>query len=106
MSLLIKGMDMPKNGEMLCINIYPDGKVSRNLDLACAKIAQAVELPPHGRLIDIDETVAQLQEMSDVIGEAFPYDSRERRLGIEKGLADARRYLLELAPTVIEAEEG
>ena len=54
MSILIKGMEMPTNGELLCINIYPDGKVCIDLDLECKQIATAVELPPHGRLIDAD----------------------------------------------------
>ena len=64
----------------------------------------AFELPPHERLIDVNETVAQLQEMIDVVEEVYPLDGRERQLGIEKGLRDARRFIVELAPTVIEAE--
>lgn len=53
MSVLIKGMEMPKDGELLCINIYPDGKVCVNLDLDCKQIATAVPVPPHGQLIDL-----------------------------------------------------
>lgn len=52
MSVLIKGLDMPKSEEMLCINIYPDGKVCINLDLECKQVATAVPVPPHGRLVD------------------------------------------------------
>ena len=55
MSILIKGMEMPTNGELLCINIYPDGKVCISLDLNCKQIAAAVPVPPHGRLIDADK---------------------------------------------------
>lgn len=54
MGIYIKGMEMPKDGELLCINIYPDGKVCINLDLDCNQIATAVPVPPHGRLIDAD----------------------------------------------------
>ena len=54
MGIYIKDMDMPKDGEMLCINIYPDGKVCINLDLECKQIATAVSVPKHGRLIDAD----------------------------------------------------
>lgn len=39
---------MPKNEEMLCINIYPDGKVCINLDLDCKQIATAVPVPSCG----------------------------------------------------------
>lgn len=52
MSVLIQGMEMPKDGELLCISIYPDGKVCINLDLLCRQIATAVPVPPHGDLID------------------------------------------------------
>lgn len=54
MDILIKGLNMPKDGEMLCIDIHPDGKVSYNLDLKCKQIATAASIPPHGRLIDAD----------------------------------------------------
>ena len=47
-------MEMPTDGELLCINIYPDGKVSINLDLNCKQVATAIPVPPHGRLGDLD----------------------------------------------------
>ena len=54
MSVLIKGIDMPKDGGILCITIYPDGIVCLNRDLECKRIATAVPVPKHGRLIDGD----------------------------------------------------
>ena len=54
-SILIKGMQMPKEDELLCIRIYPSGKVTVDMDLQCKQIAEAVELPKHGALIDQDE---------------------------------------------------
>ncbi len=61
MSILIKGLGMPADGELLCINIYPDGKVCINLDLNCERIATAVpaaDVAPvrHGRWIVDDIT--------------------------------------------------
>ena len=50
MSVLIKGINMPKN-EPLLLNIYPDGRVACNLD---SYSAQAIAIQPHGRLIDAD----------------------------------------------------
>lgn len=47
-------MEMPKDGELLCINIYPDGEVCINLDLDCKQVATAVPVPPPGWLIDAD----------------------------------------------------
>lgn len=53
--IMIRGMELPKSGGILCINIFPDGKVTRQLDLSCEQIATAVPLPEgHGDLIDRD----------------------------------------------------
>ena len=52
MSILIHGIEMPKDGDLLCINIHPDGKVCIGLDLDCEQIATAIPVPPHGDLID------------------------------------------------------
>lgn len=54
MSILINGMKMPKEDEELCIRICPSGKVTIYMDLQCRQIAEAVELPDHGDLIDRD----------------------------------------------------
>ena len=53
--ILIKGLCLPKDWEMLSINIGRDGKVSRTFDLKNEQIAEAIIVPPHGRLIDADE---------------------------------------------------
>ena len=54
MSILIKGLDMPKDRDILYIDIYSTGKVAHDFDLECKQIATAVPVPPHGRLIDAD----------------------------------------------------
>lgn len=84
MSILIKGLDMPKGDEMFCINIYPDGKVCIDMDLKCKRIATAVPVPPHGRLIDAD---------------ALPRYTGYALSAGEVAMA------IENAPTIIEAEE-
>ena len=60
MSILIRGIEMPKYGELLCINIHPDGKVCIGLDLNCEQIATAVPVPPHGDLIERKEAYDSL----------------------------------------------
>ena len=50
--ILIRGLEMPREDDLLCLNIHPNGDVTINLDLKCIPIARAVELPPHGDLID------------------------------------------------------
>lgn len=54
MSILIKGLKMPKEDELLCIRIYPSGKVTVDMDLQCKQVAEAVEVLNHGDLIDRD----------------------------------------------------
>lgn len=90
MGILIKGMEMPENGERLCIDIHPDGKVSYNLDLKCRQIATAVYVPPHGRLIDADALIINLMDRG--IESLQTEDFYE----IQQAVADA--------PTIIEAE--
>lgn len=45
MGIYIQGVDMPKQGELLQIRIYDDGKVSRVYDIECQQIGTAIETP-------------------------------------------------------------
>ncbi len=49
MSILIKGMEMPKDGCHHTICIYADGTVSTG-----GRVYMATPVPPHGRPIDAD----------------------------------------------------
>ena len=98
MSILIKGMEMPKDGELLCINIHPDGKVCINLDLECEKVGEAVPVPAHGRLGDLDELERDFRE--DAKG---PWNMR----AMPMNWADAFEEVADIvadAPTIISAE--
>ena len=58
MSILIKGMEMPKDGTYNIVHIYSDGRVSMPFWGKGMQIVQdinAIPVPPHGRLIDADE---------------------------------------------------
>lgn len=92
MTLLIKGMKMPKNGdELLTIDIWPGGKVSINLDPMCKTVGTAVEVPtPHGRLKDADELIKHDHQHYEHLSDEFYITVRD----------------IENAPTVIEAEEA
>lgn len=97
MSILIKGMKMPESEEMLCINIYPDGKVYINLDLEeCKQIATAVSVPPHGKLIDVD------------YANEYAYDELEVSHGYLTNWEAARamQKIYQNAPTIISAEKS
>lgn len=87
MSILIKGMEMPTEGNWKTIRIYPDGTCAVpnwQGDCTLIKGATAVSIRPHGDLIERDTLAAQCDD---------PYWC--------VWLSD-----IEEAPTVIPAEEG
>lgn len=51
MGIYIKGVDMPSEGSVLSIDIFPDGSVSDHWTCRI-KGARANAVPPHGDLID------------------------------------------------------
>lgn len=89
MSILVKGMRMPKNEELIII--CSDGTVEMTNNDGCRVYEQkAIELSPHGRLIDADALHIDL---------------------IDRGIADIQtsdwyeiRQAVDDAPTIIEAE--
>ena len=86
--LLIKGLHLPRDWEMLSINIDRDGKVTRSSDLRCEQIAEAVIVPPHGRLIDTDVLLNDVRKNSEsYFADDFAHEWVDRQ------------------PTVIEASE-
>lgn len=105
MSIIIPGMKMPRFGE--CIVITSDGVASKYLDGDVAiyyaarpdKEAAAVELPPHGRLIDVDALRRAMYH------EAFETDSPMQKWDSGCWI----RYKLferveEAAPTIVPAD--
>lgn len=89
MSLIIKGMDMPKDDDMN-ITITKDGRIY--WDNKYHMIAQAVEIPtPHGRLIDADE----MQDKA--------YKRYFNNTISSYGMFEVNRAI-DNAPTILEAE--
>ena len=101
MSILIKGMEMPKNcwlcplsdlyekpREMLMCKILKEEVLRYKIDSNCP----LVEIPPHGRLIDADVLSKKMR------GVVFR--------GEEKDVLHHNVQVFLDAPTIIEAEEG
>ena len=93
MSIIIKGMDMPKeDNAVILIGITSDGKVCewdgrKKFDRI---EAEAIQIPtPHGRLIDMDELLSHLSK--------DPLFDLVERYGVS-GVIESR-------PTILEAEE-
>lgn len=90
MSILIKNMTMPTKKYGAVLIIYPDGKCAAE----DGAILQAVELPPHGRLIDVDEA------------DDYAYDELElaHTYITSYEAARAMQKIYQAMPTIIEAE--
>ena len=91
MSVLIKGMEMPKDGTYNIVYIYSDGRVSMPFWGKGMQIVQdinAIPIPPHGRLIDADIMIKKYEPDMNrrIYGGNFIFD-------------------LEHAPTVIPADK-
>lgn len=115
MSILIKGMEMPKNCracpfEHIAISYcnvikkstshYPSGK---EILTPRHKDCPLVEIPPHGRLIDADALQKDIQKHADLFVNCGNLDlaAMAQRDGLSCALSDVVN-----APTIIEAEEG
>ena len=92
MSILIKGMDMPKDGCHHTITIYADGSV------ACGMRNNyiSIEIPKHGRLIDADAIEYESIDSSDTA-------RHESYYGL--GILAVRKEDVDNVSTIIEAEE-
>jgi len=64
MGIYVKGVDMPKENEVLQIRIYDDGKVSRVYDIKCQQIGTAIETT---QVVPIEEVWANVQPLKDKI---------------------------------------
>lgn len=89
MSILIKGMKMPTEGEYnLTLYVCSDG--SAYMDVASFPVDkdkfEAIPVSEHGRLIDADALREEFDKL--IVHDSWCY------------------YALDYAPTIIEAEEG
>lgn len=96
MSLLIKGMEMPKNHNHLTITIWSNGAASYGLynreeSLVDFRNVEVVPVPPHGDLIDRD---AFLKKCEFVCTDD------------DEDIRAVRYSIIENTPTIIPAEEG
>ena len=88
MSIILKGIDLPKEGEKITLAIFHDGDIV-SYKYWLPKEAEAIQIPtPHGRLIDGDE----LKSIKSI--QSADFNSIET---IQKWIDNA--------PTILEAEE-
>ena len=66
--VLIRGMEMPKNHNSITITIWSTGDVNglvynRDGRIIAVREIEAIELPPHGRLIDADALILEKPDL-------------------------------------------
>lgn len=96
MSVLIRGMEMPKAGNWKTIRIYYDGTCAEpNWQGDCKYMhgCEAVPVPKHGDLIDADKLV----ELCDIMADKCD--------GIGASIWHQFKTTVEWSPIVITAEE-
>ena len=99
MSILIEGMEMPKNCGICC---FKDGCEFSVPLTERPSDCPLIEIPPHGRLIDADALMLVIQEYIDEYG----WDVDEHGFHSEKWCAMKETEMaINDAPTVIPADK-
>lgn len=95
MIVYIKGIELPKDDHVRVLVLHSDGKIIDEW----GNTYQAVSVPAHGRLGDLD----RLERMFADIDNA-PYSGFDGEEPFYS--ADDAAQIIRLAPTIIPAEEG
>ena len=102
MSVLIEGIQMPKNG-WTDVRLHCDGSVTMPTgNHPYYRLLTAVEVPTHGRLIDADALMLKIKEYID---EYSDLDADGLHNFKWCAMKEAELAIVD-APTIIEAEEG
>ena len=110
MSVIVKGMKMPRRG--MVVNIYGDGRVTNHFDEFGKTIGKAVPVPPHGRLIDADALIEDLERQCkevfriDAVSPDDYWITRNEAYNeaLWKSWVESFGDYLKTRPTIIEAE--
>ena len=101
MSILINGMEMPKDGEHpIWIALHSDGTVEYNVNKGDGwQMTTAVPVPPHGDLIDRNTLSKRIKE--ETINQAEFYADRRHPVVLAYGDCYSK---VQNAPTIIPAD--
>lgn len=99
--ILIKGLALPKKGEVMKFYLCSDGDVGYVNDGNPYKTT-AIELPEHGEAKDTDIAIRYIKnEMGDDFNETTTLDEKSYKEGMKRSIE-----LIGYAPTVLEANNG
>ena len=99
MSVLIKGMKMPKEGMSVVVDLWNNGK-AYVYGTGSSEMYDAVELPEHGNLVDRDEFIGRQQSWALLIAMGHGNDDEW-----VKCIGEVCDHLYD-APVVIPAERN
>lgn len=104
MSLMIHGVSMPKDNQVLLIDPLGNARLFRGQEVPVTKtglfVGKAVELPPHGRLGDLDALAAKDNaDYEDAMASIADVSSRS----IVCLIHYAAQKMIAEAPTIIPA---
>ena len=102
MGVYINGIEMPTGNDELRLIIRSNGQVIISHETYYEE-AEAVPVPEHGRLIDAD---ALMEIISKVIGINASIDQRNEATDQERRCLWWFEEQVNIAPTIIPAEEG
>jgi len=108
LSVLIRGMEMPKDGVYWCEIGIADDIAMITIHGEDRKSFHLVNVPPHGRLIDADALMTEFEKAQRTMQQhgreySCSFLSSSQELSTEWYCVED---MLENAPTVLEAEEG
>ena len=110
MGVYVKGMEMPKGNDELRLIIHSNGQViiSHQTYYEEAEEAEAVPVPPHGRLIDADALAAEMKKRQEEAGkwlrEAKDRETAVRADAVLSFLCEVK-LTIDKMPTVIETDD-
>jgi len=113
MSILVKGVRMPKDHNHVTITIWSNGAASyalhdRGESLVDFRNVEVISVPPHGRLGDLDSFALLVLNWISTQEKSYPYEDSNAlawRLGA-KAMANQIYRDVKAYPTIITAEEG
>ena len=108
MSFIVKGVDLPKEGRSIYIEVFPNGRCSvmeietgECYDLEIRSKAEAVQIPKgHGDIKDVSEFIKAVDHAHDNVWNRDDWLDENMR-----GLLRDTKKRIEKLPTILEAED-
>lgn len=106
MSVLLEGMEMPKEGSWVTLRVFPDGQSFLyswcGNDFDFMEHLTAVPVPPHGRLIDADALHKLFEDQWHYL-QVLDWNENPTAEAVQSGINWCINTMHDDAPTIIPA---